>query len=199
MHKSLDFFFDYGSPTAYLAWTQIEAICARQGARLNYKPFVLGAVFKATGNASPVTIPAKARFMMTDLGRWARHWGVPFQFNPYFPINTVELMKAAAGLQLRQPERLDAFNRVVFSALWVDAINLGVPALRDEVLRKAGFDPAVFSAMMVDPEVKAASRAITEEAIARGAFGAPTFFVGEQLFWGQDRLSMVEAALAASD
>ena len=198
MSKSVDFYYDYGSPTAYLAFTQIEAICARQGATLNYKPMVLGAVFKATGNSSPVTIPAKAKFMLADLARWARHWGVPLQFNPNFPINTVDLMKAACGVQMRQPERFADFNRAMFQALWVDALNLNLPAVRDEVLSKAGFDPVEIAALMADADVKAASRANTDEAIARGAFGAPTFIVGKQLFWGQDRLFMVEASLAAA-
>nr|WP_207765938.1 2-hydroxychromene-2-carboxylate isomerase [Solimonas fluminis] len=194
--KTVDFYYDFGSPTAYLAWTQIARICAEKGARLAYKPFLLGAVFKATGNASPVTIPAKARFMFADLERWAKHWDVPLAINPFFPFNSLELMRAAAGIQLREPQRLDDFNRAIYTAMWVDAKDFGKPAVVAEVLAQAGFDPAAVMALAADDQAKAALRAHTDEALARGAFGAPTFVVGQDLYWGQDRLFMVEAALA---
>lgn len=197
MSKSVDFYYDYGSPTAYLAWTQLPRICAAHGAQLNYKPFLLGAVFKATGNASPVMIPAKAKFMFADLQRWAAHWGVPLKFNPHFPINSMELMRAATAVQLHQPERLQEFNRAVFEAMWVNAQHLGQPETVVAVLSAAGFDAAVLAAQAAGDEAKAALRATTDEAIARGAFGAPTFIVGKELFWGQDRLFMVEEALTA--
>lgn len=195
--KSVDFYYDYGSPTAYLAWTQLARICAERGAQLNYKPFLLGAVFKATGNSSPVTIPAKAKFMFADLQRWAAHWGVPLQFNPNFPINSIELMRAATAVRMHQPQRLEDFNRALFTAMWVQAKNLSQPAVVAEVLLAAGLDPAAIAAQAASEEVKAALRTTAEEAIARGAFGAPTFIVGQELYWGQDRLFMVEKALAA--
>jgi len=193
--KSVDFYYDYGSPTAYLAWTQLPRICAAHGAQLVYKPFLLGGVFKATGNQSPVIIPAKAKWMFADLQRWSRHWGVPLTINPHFPFNTLELMRAAAGMQLRQPGRLDDFNRAIYTAIWVDAQNFKQPEVVAAALAKAGFDPAQIAALSADEEVKAALRANTEEAVARGVFGAPTMFVGGELFWGQDRLFMLEEAL----
>lgn len=194
--KTVDFYYDFGSPTAYLAWTQIPRICAEKGARLAYKPFLLGAVFKATGNASPVTIPAKARFMFADLERWAKHWDVPLAINPFFPFNSLELMRAAAGIQLREPQRFDDFNRAIYTAMWVDAKDFGKPAVVAEVLARAGFEPSAVMALAADDQAKALLRANTDEALARGAFGAPTFVVGQDLYWGQDRLFMVEAALA---
>jgi len=193
--KSVDFYYDYGSPTAYLAWTQLPRICAAQGAQLNYKPFLLGGVFKATGNQSPVIIPAKAKWMYQDLQRWARHWGVPFTLNPHFPFNTLDLMRAAAGLQLREPQRFDDFNRAIYTAMWVEARNFKQPEVLEQVLANAGFDPAAIAAIAADEEVKAALRTNTEEAVARGVFGAPSFFVGKDLYWGQDRLFMLEEAL----
>ncbi|HSW11388.1 MAG TPA: 2-hydroxychromene-2-carboxylate isomerase [Solimonas sp.] len=196
MSKSVDFYYDFGSPTAYLAWTQLPRICAERGAQLNWKPFLLGGVFKATGNASPVTIPAKAKFMFADLKRWAAHWGVPLTINPHFPFNTMELMRAATGLLLREPQRFEAYNRAIYTAMWVDALDFSKPQVVAGVLSGAGFDPAAIMALAADDEVKALLRANTEEAIARGAFGAPTFFVGKDLYWGQDRLFMVEQALA---
>ena len=101
--KQIEFFFDFGSPTSYLAYTQLPRIAAAAGAQLVLRPMLLGGVFKATGNTSPVTVPAKGRWMFSDLPLWAQRYGVPFAFNPAFPINTLTLMRGAAGLQLRQP------------------------------------------------------------------------------------------------
>jgi 2-hydroxychromene-2-carboxylate isomerase len=195
MPATVDFYFDYGSPTAYLAWTQLGRICAKHGAALNLKPFVLGAVFKATGNAAPATVPAKGRYLFVDCSRWAAKWGVPIKMNPYFPINTVDLMKAGVGVQLRMPDRFDAFSRAIFTAIWVDARNLNDREVAVDVLKAADFDPAAIFELVGDAEVRAAVRANSEEAVARGAFGAPTFFVGEEMYFGQDRLEMVEEAI----
>ena len=195
MSKTVEFFFDVGSPTTYLAWTQLPALCAQAGAALVYRPMLLGAVFQATGNASPVTVPAKGRFMHADMARYARRYGVPFQMNTHFPINTLTLMRAATGVQLRMPARLDDLLRGVFKAIWTDGANLNDPAVAAQALRDAGFDPAEVIAMTNDAEVKAALRAATEEAVARGVFGAPTMFVGDTMFFGQDRLEFVREAL----
>ena len=195
MSKTVEFFFDVGSPTTYLAWTQLPALCAQAGAALVYRPMLLGAVFQATGNASPVTVPAKGRFMHADMARYARRYGVPFQMNTHFPINTLTLMRAATGVQLRMPARLDDFLHGVFKAIWTDGANLNDPAVAAQALRDAGFDPAEVIAMTNDAEVKAALRAATEEAVARGVFGAPTMFVGDTMFFGQDRLEFVREAL----
>lgn len=196
MTKTVEFFFDVGSPTTYLAWTQLPAIARETGAQISWRPMLLGGVFKATGNASPVTVPAKGRWMGADIARFARRYGVPFAFNPHFPINTLTLMRGAAGLQLRQPQRLAAYLGAVFRAMWVDAVNLDQAAEVARVLDAAGFDKEGFIALVGDPEVKAALMATTEEAVARGAFGAPSFFVGGELFFGQDRLDCVREALA---
>jgi 2-hydroxychromene-2-carboxylate isomerase len=196
MTKTIEFFFDFGSPTSYLAYTQLPQIAAETGATLVWRPMLLGGVFKATGNASPVTVPAKGRWMFDDITRWARRYGVPFAFNPAFPINTLTLMRGAAGLQLRQPERLPAYCAAVFNALWQQRQNLADPAVLAATLATAGFDAEAFMAQVADPEVKAALVATTEEAVARGVFGAPTCFVGTQMFFGQDRLDFVREAAA---
>ena len=194
--KLIEFFFDFGSPTSYLAYTQLPRIAAESGAQLRLRPMLLGGVFKATGNASPVTVPAKGRWMSSDMPRWAQHYGVPFAFNPAFPINTLTLMRGAAGMQLRQPERLAAYCDAIYSALWQHQQNLGDPAVLAATLAAAGFDAEAFLALVADPEVKAALVATTEEAVARGVFGAPTCFVRGQMHFGQDRLHFVRAALA---
>ena len=195
MSKSVEFYFDFGSPTTYLAWTQLPAICTETGATLVYRPMLLGGVFQATGNASPVTIPAKGRFMLQDLQRFAKRYRVPMQFNPNFPINTLTLMRAATALQMRQPERFEAFVAAVFKAIWVDALNMGDPSVVAKVLGDAGFDASELLQLAGEAEVKEALKANTETAVKRGVFGAPNMFVGDELFFGQDRLDFVREAL----
>ncbi|HDS0918241.1 TPA: 2-hydroxychromene-2-carboxylate isomerase [Pseudomonas putida] len=196
MHKTVDFYFDLGSPASYLAWTQLPGLCARQGATLHMRPMLLGGVFQATGNASPAMVPAKGRYMFTDLARFAARYGVPFGLPPGFPVNTLTLMRGVMGTQLRSPERLEALLTVLFNGLWVQRRNLSDSAVLDETLSQAGFDPQAFHALAADPEVKAALKQATEVAVERGVFGAPTCFVGEAMFFGQDRLDFVEQALS---
>ena len=195
MTKTVEFLFDVGSPTAYLAWTQLPQICAETGATLVSTPMLLGGVFHATGNASPAAVPAKGRYMTADLTRFAKRYGVPFAHNPNFPINTLLLMRGAVGVQLRLPERFDIYLKAVFSALWVEQKNLNDPAVLMAMLAAAGFEPAAMQALVAEPAVKDALRANTEGAVARGVFGAPTLFVGETMFFGQDRLDFVREAL----
>jgi 2-hydroxychromene-2-carboxylate isomerase len=194
--KSVEFFFDFGSPTTYLAYSQLPKIAAECKAEIVWRPMLLGGVFKATGNASPVMVPAKGRWMLEDLGRWARRYGVPYQLNPHFPINTLTLMRGAAGYQLRQPAAFARYVDLIFRGMWTEARNLGDATVLAETLGQAGLDATAFAAMVGDPEVKAALVANTEAAVARGAFGAPTMFVGDQMFFGQDRLDFVREALA---
>ena len=196
--KTVEFFFDFGSPTSYLAWTQLPGICAANGATLVYRPMLLGGVFQATGNASPVTVPAKGKYMLADLARFARRYGVPMQFNPHFPINTLVLMRGAGGVQLRLPQRFDDYVTAMYRAMWVEARNMGDPTVVAEALARAGFDAQAMLGLTGDPEVKEGLRKNTEEAVRRGAFGAPTMFVGEQMFFGQDRLDFVRETLAAA-
>ena len=121
MSKTIEFFFDFGSPTTYLAWTQLPGIARDAGAELVYRPMLLGGVFKATGNASPAAVKAKSRWMGQDMAMWAERYGVPFGSNPHFPINTLTLMRGAAGMQMRQPEHFERYLGVVFKAIWVEA------------------------------------------------------------------------------
>jgi 2-hydroxychromene-2-carboxylate isomerase len=163
---------------------------------LIYVPILLGGVFKATGNATPAAIPAKGRYMFQDLDRYARRYGVPLKFNPHFPINTLMLMRAVTGMQLRHPERFAAFIDSLFKALWVEGHNLNDPATVAAVLSQNGFDPNEVLALTADEEVKAVLKDNTEKAVQRGIFGAPSMFVEGQLFFGQDRLEFVREALS---
>jgi len=195
MRKSVDFFFDVGSPSSYLAWTQLPALCASHGADLVYRPMLLGGVYQATGNASPATIPVKGRYTQMDYERHARRYGVPFQGNPHFPVITLFLMRAVTGIQLRRPEQLQQLLACVFKALWIDALNLNDAQLTARILTEGGFDPAEIERLTQDPETKAALKSTTQEAVERGVFGAPTLFVGDQMFFGQDRMDFVREAL----
>ncbi len=195
MAREFEFFFDYGSPFSYLADTQLEGLAGRTGARVLYRPMLLGGVFKETGNSSPIAIEAKRKYMMADLERWAKHYGVPPLHNAHFPINTIRLMRGAVAA-----ERLGvfaAYHRAIYEAFWRDGLNLGDAAVVRGVLERAGLDAERIALASEEPAVKDALRVSTETAVARGAFGAPTFFVGDRMFWGNDRLMFVEQALRA--
>ncbi len=196
MSKTIEFFFDFGSPTTYLANTQLPTLAQECNAHLVYRPMLLGGVFKATGNASPVTVPAKGRWMGVDMQRWADRYGVPFAFNPHFPINTLALMRGACGMQMRHPDALGRYIDAVFQAMWVKPRNMGDPQVLAQVLGAAGFEAQAFMDLIADPQVKAQLISNTDEAVARGVFGAPTVFVGDHMFFGQDRLDFVRHALA---
>ncbi|MNO54964.1 2-hydroxychromene-2-carboxylate isomerase [compost metagenome] len=195
MSNTVEFFFDVGSPASYLAWTQLPALCARHGATLRYRPMLLGGVFQATGNSAPALIPAKGRYLFADLARYAARYDVPFGLPPGFPNNSLLLMRGLIATQAQDPQRFEALLEVLFNGMWAQRRNLSDMAVLEPTLRDAGFDPAAFIALAGDAQVKAALREVTEEAVARGVFGAPTCFVGEQMFFGQDRLDFIEDAL----
>lgn len=197
MSKTVEFFFDVGSPSSYLAWTQLPGIAAAAQARIAWRPMLLGGVFKATGNQSPVAIPSKGRYVLQDFARFAKRYGVPMAFNPYFPINTLALMRGAAGYL--DSDAFQPYLRAVFEAIWVRQQNLGKPEIVAEVLSAAGLDIAEFERLISDEAVKQRLKDNTEEAVKRGVFGAPTFFVGDEMHFGQDRLDFVAEALARAD
>ena len=199
MSKTVEFFFDFGSPASYLAWTQLPALCAPHGAELRFRPMLLGGVFQATGNASPISVPAKGRYTLIDFQRFARRYGVAFSLSPHFPINTLTLMRGACAYQLRAPGQFETYVKAMFEALWTRQRNLADPAVVNEVLTEAGLDAQAFATWVAEDEVKAALKAATEEAVQRGVFGAPTCFVGGEMFFGQDRLDFVAEALAQAD
>ena len=195
MSKTVDFYFDFGSPAAYLAYTQLPKLRADTGATVAMKPILLGGVFQATGNRPPISVPLKGTYLFQDMSRYAKRYGVPLNMNPHFPINTITLMRADVGLALRGDERLPVYRDAVFRAIWVDKQNLNDPATVGAVLAAAGFDPAAIMALVADQQVKDELKALTQAAVDRGIFGAPTFFVGSEMFWGQDRLDFVREAL----
>ena len=195
MTKTVEFFYDFGSPTVYLAATQLPDIAASVGATIDWRPMLLGGVFKSTGNQSPVVVPAKAAYMNNDLKRFAKRYGVPFRFNPHFPINTLALMRGAVAYQ-DDVVVSSTYRDTIFRAIWVEARNLNEPDVIGQVLSDAGLDPAELMNRIGQQTVKDQLIANTEEAVNRGVFGAPTFFVGEQMFFGQDRRDFVAEAIS---
>jgi 2-hydroxychromene-2-carboxylate isomerase len=198
MAKTFDYYFDFGSLASYLAHTQMDKIKAETGATPNYLPMLLGGVFKATGNVSPASVPAKGKYIFVDFKRFADSYGVPLETNPYFPIITTTLMRMLTGLQMRSDASTHEFMDVIFKAIWVDALNLNDPEVLTSVLTKAQFDPAELLALANEQATKDKLKDVTTQAVERGVFGAPTFFVGTQMYWGQDRIEQLKLALKSN-
>jgi 2-hydroxychromene-2-carboxylate isomerase len=195
-----EFIFDFGSPNAYLAWKVIPEIEARTGAAFDAVPCLLGGIFKATGNQSPMTananIPAKMAYEMLEMRRFiVRHGLTRFQMNPHFPINTLQMMRIAVAA--KRDGSLAPVMSAIFPAMWEDGKKMDDPAVVGETLALAGLPAERLLAAANEPDVKAALVANTEGAVARGAFGIPTFFVGDEMWFGKDRLGEVEEALRA--
>lgn len=193
--KEVEFYFDFGSPAAYLAYTQLPKVCENAGAKLVWKPMLLGGVFQATGNHSPITVPLKGKYVFEDFRRHAKRYGVAFHDNPGFPINTLLLMRGAAGLQLDGDPRFGQYVDAMFRAIWIDAQDMNQPEVVGKVLHRAGFDPHAMLALTGEQRVKEHLKALTQEAVERGIFGAPTMFVDGHMYWGQDRIDWVKEAL----
>jgi 2-hydroxychromene-2-carboxylate isomerase len=187
---TLEFFYDFTSPYSYLASTQVEAVAARAGATVRWRPFLLGGVFKATGNRAPIETVAKGRHMWIDLERWSRRLEVPLRRPQTFPVPTVLALRAVLAAP---PDRLAHASQALFRAVWVEDREIANPVVLAAVLREAGLDGEALVAAA--PSQKEALVVSTSEAVERGAFGAPALFVGDQLFVGNDRLDFVEAAL----
>ncbi|GIW41894.1 MAG: 2-hydroxychromene-2-carboxylate isomerase [Candidatus Binatia bacterium] len=189
----LEFFYDYASPFSYLADTQIPALAERTGAEVAYRPMLLGAVLQATGNSPPANVAAKARYMLVDLQRWAEHYGVAFHWNPVFPQRTLGALRGA--LVAIEEGCFESYHGAAFRAIWVEKRDLSDASVLRDLFARAGLDPERGLERSSAQEIKDRLRENTDEAVRRGAFGAPTFFVGEQMFWGNDRLLFVEKAL----
>jgi 2-hydroxychromene-2-carboxylate isomerase len=197
---TVEFHFDFGSPNAYLAHLVIPEIERRTGARFAYVPVLLGGVFKLTGNRSPgeafAGIQNKLAYERLETARFVqRHNITAFRPNPFFPVNTLTLMRGAVAAK-----RIGVFARYVdeiFSHMWSAPKKLDDGAVWQAVLREAGFDAVRFTTLVQDAGVKAELLANTTRSVERGTFGSPTFFVGDAIFFGKDRLRDVEEAFHA--
>ena len=195
MAKEVDYYFDVGSPATYLSWTQMRKLAEETGATINYKPMLIGGLFKATGNSSPITVPAKGKWLFTDLMRYAERYGVTFQMNDHFPVNTLYMMRGLTGYL--DDDRFLALADGFFDGMWVTNKNMNAPEVIGAIVAECGIEPDAFMQTINDPAIKQRLIDVTAEAERRGAFGAPTFYVGDAMFWGQDRLDFVREALTA--
>jgi 2-hydroxychromene-2-carboxylate isomerase len=194
------FYFDFGSPNAYLAHKVIPQIEARTGAKFKYVPALLGGIFKATGNRSPAEafagIPSKLRYEGKETERFVKKHGITeYARNPHFPVNTLQIMRGAVAAQ-----KLGVFEpyvEAVYRAMWVDGLKMDDPAVIEAALTAAHLPAAALITAMGDPDVKQTLIANTEAAVAAGVFGSPSFLVGDELFFGKDRLRDVEEELEA--
>jgi 2-hydroxychromene-2-carboxylate isomerase len=199
MTTDVVFLFDFGSPNAYLAHKVIPKIEARTGVRFERRPVLLGGVFKMTGNRSPAEafagIPSKLAYERKETQRFVRSHGITeFASNPHFPVNTLQIMRGAIGAGLE--DLFDPYCETVWRAMWVQGLKMDDPAVIERTLAAAGLPADRLIARMADPEVKAALIRNTEDAVAKGVFGSPSFLVGDELFFGKDRLRDVEEEIA---
>ncbi len=194
----VEFHFDFGSPNAYLAHRIIPAIEARTGAEFRYVPVLLGGVFKATGNRSPREafggIRNKLEYEQLETERFLRRHQIEgYVRNPFFPVNTLQMMRGAAAAEI--DGGMARYVSAMFHHMWEAPKKMDEAGVLRDALTASGLDAAATLARMQDPAVKARLIANTEMSVARGAFGSPTFFVGDAIYFGKDRLRDVEEAL----
>ena len=200
MTKTVEFIFDFGSPNAYLAYTVLQDIARRTGAQVLLTPCLLGGIFKITGNQAPMTafggIQGKLAYEALETKRFvAKHQLDRYQFNPHFPVNTLLIMRGLVAARRLGVEQ--AYLDTVMAAMWERGLKMDDPQVVAAALAEAGLDAMAILEATQDPDVKAELMANTERAAARGAFGIPTFFVGDEMFFGKERLGQVEEELAA--
>jgi 2-hydroxychromene-2-carboxylate isomerase len=200
MAKTVEFIFDFGSPNAYLAYGVLKDIAARTGAQVVLTPCLLGGLFKITGNQAPMTafggIQGKLAYEALETKRFvAKHKLDRYQFNPHFPVNTLLIMRGLVAARRLGVEQ--AYLDAVMAGMWERGLKMDDPQVVGTALSEAGLDAKAIIEATQEPEVKAELLANTERAAARGAFGIPTFFVGDEMFFGKERLGQVEEELAA--
>jgi 2-hydroxychromene-2-carboxylate isomerase len=197
---SVEFHFDFGSPNAYLSHLVIPEIEARTGVKFEYVPILLGGVFKLTNNRSPAEslagIRNKPEYERLETERFlTQHRIERYRFNPHFPVNTLALMRGAIAART-----LGVFPRYVdemYRHMWAEPKKLDDPAILRAALEESGFDAAKLLELTQDPEIKQQLQTSTTRSVERGTFGSPTFFVGDDIYFGKDRLRDVEAAILA--
>ena len=195
----VEFHFDFGSPNAYLAHLVVPEVEARTGAKFEYVPILLGGVFKLTNNRSPVEklagIKNRLEYEQLEVRRFIRRHGITqFTWNPFFPVNTLLTMRGAVAAQLDGV--FDRYAEAVFKAMWADQKNMSDADVVVAALQQAGLDGPRLIARTQEPEVKERLMKNTEASVARGTFGSPTFFVGDEIFFGKDKLHDVEEEIA---
>ena len=192
MTKTVTFCFDFGSPYSYLAYNYLSPI-KEAGAQIDLKPVLLGGIFKATGNQPPATVQKKGEYMFKDIQRWANKLDISFKMNPYFPILTVPHMRGAILAQKK--DILEDYMRSMFDSMWLKGLNLNDQEILTQVASESGIDPNDFAEGISSDEIKDELRVNTQFAIDKGAFGVPTYFLENEMFWGIDSIKFLLESL----
>jgi 2-hydroxychromene-2-carboxylate isomerase len=200
MARTFEFLFDVGGPNSYLAHKVMPQFCAEHDTEVIYTPILLGGVFKATGNRAPMIryadAPAKLAYEQLEFARFIKAYAIPFRMNPHFPVNSLLVMRTLVGAQ--QAGFFMPAVDALMTGMWEDGLDLSQPEIVASALDKAGLDGNALLTLAQDADVKAKLAANTDSAVARGAFGVPTFFVGDEMFFGKERISQIAAALEKS-
>lgn len=192
MTKTVTFCFDFGSPYSYLAYNYLSPI-KETGARIDLKPVLLGGIFKATGNQPPATVQKKGEYMFKDIQRWSNKLDISFKMNPYFPILTVPHMRGAILAQKKNI--LEDYMQSMFDSMWLKGLNLNDQEILTKVASESGIDPNDFAEGISSDEIKDELRLNTQFAIDKGAFGVPTYFLENEIFWGIDSIKFLLESL----
>ena len=192
MTKTVTFCFDFGSPYSYLAYNYLSPI-KEAGAQIDLKPVLLGGIFKATGNQPPATVQKKGEYMFKDIQRWANKLDISFKMNPYFPILTVPHMRGAILAQKK--DILEDYMQSMFDSMWLKGLNLNDQEILTQVASESGIDPNDFAEGISSDEIKNELKENTQFAIDKGAFGVPTYFLEDEMFWGIDSIKFLLDAL----
>jgi len=195
----LDFYYDFGSPNAYFAWKALQEVSERTSLEVIMHPVLIGGIFKSTGNQPPWqafgNVPNKMKYMQLEIQRFIKEHGLTkFKFNSAFPINTLLAMRAAIAAQNSGVH--ESYYPVVFKAIWEDDKNISQPEILAIVLNEAGLDGAALVTATQNPDIKQALMDATQACVDRGAFGLPTFFLGNNIYFGKDRVWQIERAVS---
>ena len=188
MSKTVIFCFDFGSPYSYLAYNNL-GIIKDTGAEIQIKPVLLGGIFKATGNQPPASIIKKGEYMFKDIERWSKKLNLKFKMNPYFPILTVPHMRGAVLAE--KMNILENYMKKMYEAIWVNGLNLNDQQILSQIAEEAGIDSNVFAEGIMSDEIKEMLKVNTQFAIDRGAFGVPTYFFNDEIYWGIDSVKFL--------
>ncbi|MEO0883821.1 MAG: 2-hydroxychromene-2-carboxylate isomerase [Pseudomonadota bacterium] len=198
---TIDFYFDCSSPWTYLAFHNVQPMAERLGVQIDWKPILVGGIFNSVNpsvyEARKAPVKAKARYHLKDLKDWAKHSGLDINMPPSaFPVNSVKVMRACIVLNGR--DQLVRFARAAFEAYWTEDKDISQAEIFDEICQRCGLDAVELNAAIADRSAKDKLRANTDDLIARGGFGSPTMFVGDSMYFGNDRLPLVEAAVLSA-
>ena len=188
MSKTVIFCFDFGSPYSYLAYNNL-GIIKDTGAEIQMKPVLLGGIFKATGNQPPALIIKKGEYMFKDIERWSDKLNLKFKMNPYFPILTVPHMRGAVLAE--EMNILENYMKKMYEAIWVNGLNLNDQQILSQIAEEAGIDSNVFSEGIMSDKIKEMLKVNTQFAIDKGAFGVPTYFFNDEIYWGIDSVKFL--------